>query len=142
MMGMDVLVVDDEPDIRVTLSEFLRDEGYGVIELDDGRLLADAIAEHSPSLVLLDLTMPHFNPHETIRDVEARGLADGTTILAMSGLEDADALAVELGLAGVVRKPFEIEALLASVKHFCRAPAPTAEVVPPAPALDPRNAVE
>jgi two-component system response regulator (stage 0 sporulation protein F) len=119
-MGMDVLVVDDEPDIRVTLSEFLRDEGYGVVELEDGRLLADTIAEHSPQLVLLDLTMPHFDPRAAMRELQDRGLVEGTTILAMSGLEDAGALAEELGLGGVVRKPFEIEELLAAVKRHCR----------------------
>ena len=117
---MDVLVVDDDPDIRTTLAELLRDEGYAVEELAGASGLCDLLDEHRPRLVLLDLTLPGKALETVLAEAHERQLLTRTTVLALSGLEDAAEIALQLGLDGSVRKPFEIEPLLACVARICR----------------------
>jgi len=58
MSQSQVLVVDDEPDIRGLVREILEDEGYAVVEAENGATAREALAEQSPDLVLLDIWMP------------------------------------------------------------------------------------
>lgn len=121
---MDVLVVDDERDIRATLAEFLREEGFAVGELPDARALLSTIVAEKPRLVLLDLTMPGFDPERVLAEFHARALGRQTAVVALTGLDDATVLARQLGLDGVVRKPFGLDELLAWVGRFCGRPGP------------------
>jgi CheY-like chemotaxis protein len=57
-MGAYVLVVDDDLDIRCTLAQILREEGYRVREARDGEDALAKVAEEIPDLILLDLMMP------------------------------------------------------------------------------------
>ncbi len=53
-----VLVVDDEPDIRMFLKTILEDAGFNVTTADNGKHALDKIKEHKPDLISLDLVMP------------------------------------------------------------------------------------
>lgn len=57
-MKKKILVVDDEQNIRMLLREELTDEGYDVIEADNGAAALSAIRDHKPDLVTLDIKMP------------------------------------------------------------------------------------
>jgi CheY-like chemotaxis protein len=56
--GKTILVVDDEPDIRIFLQTLLEDEGFNVITADNGKHALDKIQEKKPDLISLDLVMP------------------------------------------------------------------------------------
>ncbi len=57
-MGVKILVVDDDPDIRDVLEDLLESEGYEVVTANDGTQGLEAIKSESPDLMILDLLMP------------------------------------------------------------------------------------
>lgn len=120
-MRADVLVVDDDLDIRLTIGELLRDEGYSVVEVAEAERLLEALEASEPVLVLLDLTMPRFNAVEALGRLREAGWLDRSTFLALSGLENASELARRLGLHGSIGKPFDVDELLRHVERLCRA---------------------
>ena len=121
-MAVDVLIVDDDADLRIPLVELLRDEGYYVDELGSALGLLKKITDAQPSLILLDLTLPGGDLSSLLREARQQGLLDGRVTLALSGLEEAPQLAYQLGLAGALRKPFDIASLLARIESIVRAP--------------------
>ncbi|MGO8992509.1 MAG: response regulator [Polyangiaceae bacterium] len=66
-MDATVLIVDDDSDIRFTLRQILRDEGFRVLQARDGLEALERIAEEEPDLVLLDLVMPVVDGWEVLR---------------------------------------------------------------------------
>lgn len=118
-----ILIADDDPGIRASLRFFLEDdEGYTVAEASNGsETLAHLHASVSPEVALLDLVMP-----EPAGMAVLRAMSDEPGILARvrfvllsarhEKLADEDeALIVRLGVARV-RKPFELEEVLAAVR--------------------------
>ena len=65
-MDATVLVVDDDSDIRLTLRQILREEGFRVREARDGLEALERIEEEEPDLVLLNLVMPGINGWEVL----------------------------------------------------------------------------
>jgi CheY-like chemotaxis protein len=132
-MPIDVLVVDDDPDIRSTLVELLEDEGYSAAEAEGVDGLRTALATQAPRVVLIDLTMPDFEPRADLAAARAEGLFDGRQVFALSGREEAGDIAREVGLDGVISKPFDVEELFQVVSSACRRTAGVADAPPPAP---------
>jgi DNA-binding response OmpR family regulator len=117
---MDVLLVDDDIDIRTTLAELLQDEGYETGELADSSRLLETLDRYRPLLVLLDLTLPGESLATVLTQARHRGVLDGTVVLALSGLEDACEISLALGLDGHIQKPCEMSVLLDRVNWICR----------------------
>ncbi len=114
-----VLVVDDEQDIRLAVSEVLADEGFVVLAAGDGaEALTKARAFH-PGLVLLDLMMPGMNGWEFCaarrQDPElARIPVVGVSALGrVAGIE----------AAGFIQKPFDVDELVSAVRQYAAATA-------------------
>jgi DNA-binding response OmpR family regulator len=113
-----ILIIDDEDLLRETIAQVLDDAGFDTREASDGE---EGIAEFrkSPSdLVITDILMPTKEGIETIR--ELRRLSSGVKIIAMSGggnvLKTSYLdVARQLGANVVLKKPFEMRALLDAV---------------------------
>ncbi len=69
--GEQVLIVEDDPDIRLLLSRTLTKEGWQVCEAGNGRVALELLAHHRPALVLLDLMMPEVDGFEVISRMRA-----------------------------------------------------------------------
>lgn len=78
---VDVLVVDDDPDVREVLSLLLEIDGYQVRQAADGIQAMEAIEEHMPMCVLLDLQMPGMDGIELARRLRER---EGANIVLIS----------------------------------------------------------
>ena len=124
-----VLVVDDEPTLRRTLSILLRARGYDVVAAADGReALASAAAEH-PDVVVLDLGLPDLDGVDVVRQL--RGWTP-VPVLVLSGRLDArqKVAALDAGADDYVTKPFDVEELLARLRAVARRHAVTGPLPP------------
>ncbi len=117
-----VLVVDDDPGIRETVTEVLSSEGYRVIEAGDGQeALRHLDGFEDRCVVLLDLVMPRMNGLEVLSELSRRGWTDRTSVLVMSANVQPGELEFPHVVA-VLRKPFELDDLLRWVEVCSRPP--------------------
>lgn len=118
-----ILVVDDEPDIRMMLRVLLQDEGYQVSEAADGMIaLGHLRASSRPVIVLLDYKMPRMNGEELLKAIMADPhLADRDAVIFVTAnlLAFSPALHQLLAAAGipVVQKPFGISQILEAIEQ-------------------------
>jgi two-component system phosphate regulon response regulator PhoB len=110
-----VLVVEDEEDLLETVTFILRRAGYEVIEADNGLHALERIAANGlPDLILLDMNMPVMNGWELARQMRARELWR-VPVVVFTAAHDAQRSADEIGAAGFLGKPFDLEELVATV---------------------------
>lgn len=120
MPDVHVLVVDDEPDIRATVSAMLEIEGYAVTEAANGADALHRVEERAPDVILLDMRMPVLDGWGFARQFRAAGKR--APIIVMTAAENARRWAEEIGADGYLAKPFEIDALIAAVERHARGP--------------------
>ncbi|RPH67161.1 MAG: response regulator [Myxococcaceae bacterium] len=120
MSSPTVLVVDDDPGIRESVTEVLSAEGYRVLEAPDGEeALVRLDGLEGRCVVLLDLAMPRMNGLELLRELSRSGRSERFPVVVMS----ANAHPRELEFPQVVallRKPFELDELLRWVEVCSR----------------------
>lgn len=112
-----VLVVDDDPSILLVVAELLDDEGYVVGTAANGAEALGAVERLDPALVLLDMRMPVIDGWGFVRGLRARDKAV-PPILVMTAAQDARRWAEEVGAAGYVAKPFDLDDLLSAVERL------------------------
>jgi CheY-like chemotaxis protein len=107
----DILVVDDEADIRESVAELLEAAGYAVRTCCNGREAIEAIEHARPALVILDLMMPVMSGWEFVEWVKRYGLVaiDQVVVTSAVGVRCPTALLQ-------VRKPFDAHELLAAIR--------------------------
>ena len=111
-----VLVVDDEPQIRSMLSQYLTSRGYQVRVAQDGPTALAMVEEALPQFVILDMYMPGMNGLELLRELRARKYAGG--VLGLTGSQDEKLLqgVLDLGAVDVMGKPVDLEKLELAVQ--------------------------
>jgi CheY-like chemotaxis protein len=118
----DILVIEDDDDLRRVLADSLRLEGYGVAEAAHGRVAVDYLESRElPRVILLDLMMPVMNGWE-FRDAQARDprLAS-IPVVVITADNSAVHQAARAGVAGCLLKPLEFPELLSYVGRYCGA---------------------
>ncbi len=122
-----VLVVDDDPGIRETVSEVLAGEGYRVLEAADGdEALVQLEALQGACVVLLDLAMPRMNGLEVLGELSRRGHRAPRPVLVMSANAHGDELDFP-NVVALLRKPFELDELLRWVEVCSRSHVTSAD---------------
>lgn len=117
---MRVLVVDDEPAVRDSLSRTLRFEGYDVSVAGDGEVALTLVAVETPDVVLLDVMMPRLDGLETCRRLRADGQFVPVLMLtARDGVGDRVA-GLDAGADDYLVKPFALQELLARLRALLR----------------------
>ncbi|HYM24764.1 MAG TPA: sigma-54 dependent transcriptional regulator [Vicinamibacterales bacterium] len=113
-----VLLVDDEEKLRKTLGRALRSDGHEVIEAAGGRQALKLLAERPFDVLLADNMMPGMTGLDLIREY-VQSTPDAAHVILMTAHATVDSAidAVKLGAFDYLRKPFEIEELLASVRR-------------------------
>jgi two-component system nitrogen regulation response regulator NtrX len=113
-MGLDILVVDDEPDIRELISGVLEDEGYTVRTAKNSDGAMQAIRERRPSLALLDVWLRGSKLDGLGLLKQIKELDPDIPVIVISGHGNIDTAvaAVAEGAADFIEKPFEAERLL------------------------------
>lgn len=118
-MGLDVLIVDDEQDIRDLVSGVLEDEGYTARSAADSDAALDAIRDRRPSLVLLDVWLQgsRLDGLELLDEIKRRDPSLPVLVISGHGNLDTAVAAVRRGAADFIEKPFEAERLLLLVSR-------------------------
>jgi CheY-like chemotaxis protein len=129
-----VLVVDDDPLVGVTIEICLQRHGFDVTITDGGEAGLRALETSTFDLMLIDIFMPHMRGFESIRVFHER--APAIPLIAMSGYAFAHTdspspdflrMALELGAARCLRKPFTPKTLLAAVNECLAKPKTSAQ---------------
>jgi two-component system KDP operon response regulator KdpE len=129
MSAANILVVDDEPQIRRVLRTTLTSHGYVVIEARSGDEALELIRGEHADLILLDVNMPGRSGLETCREI--RSSSDVPIImLTVRNTERDKVQALDAGADDYVVKPFGVQELMARIRAALRRAAP-AEAVPP-----------
>ena len=113
-MALDILIVDDERDIRDLVAGVLSDEGYECRTAADSQAALDAIDQRRPSLVLLDVWL-HGSPMDGLEVLDAiKGREPELPVIIFSGHGNIDTAvsAISRGAMDFIEKPFEAERLL------------------------------
>ena len=113
-MALDVLIVDDERDIRELVAGVLEDEGYAPRTAADSDAALAAIADRRPSLVLLDVWLQgsKLDGLDLLDEIKRRDPALPVLVFSGHGNLDTAVAAVRRGAADFIEKPFEAERLL------------------------------
>ncbi|HET6315222.1 MAG TPA: response regulator [Chloroflexota bacterium] len=109
-----MLVVDDDADIRTVIGATLTDEGMSVGTAGDGREALQRAGEVPPALIILDITLPGLDGYQVADQLRERyGVLP---ILAITADGRAAEKARRVGAFAYLRKPFELDELVALVK--------------------------
>ncbi|HEX8482624.1 MAG TPA: sigma-54 dependent transcriptional regulator [Allosphingosinicella sp.] len=118
-MSIDILVVDDERDIRELVAGVLEDEGYQTRSAADSDSALEAIAQRRPSLVLLDVWLQgsRLDGLDLLDEIKRRDPSIPVLVISGHGNLDTAVTAIRRGASDFIEKPFEAERLLLLVER-------------------------
>ena len=123
---MKILVVDDEKLIRDVIKEYLLNEGYEVIEAENGVEAIEKCNKNIIDLMILDIMMPKMDGYSAYKEI-IKGQKIPTIILSARSEEYDKLLGFDLGVDDFLAKPFSPKELVARVKAVSRRNSQTEE---------------
>lgn len=121
-MTHSVLVVDDEPNIVLSLEFLMGQAGYEVRTARDGDAALSAIAEQTPDLILLDVMIPKRDGFKVCQAIRADPKLNAVRIIMLTakGHEDERDKGIALGADDYIIKPFSTREVVNRVDHFLK----------------------
>jgi DNA-binding response OmpR family regulator len=110
--GGRILIVDDEPMVRETISRVLVEEGYAVDCAADGEMALARCRSHPPDVILLDLMMPGMNGRQFLSTLRGDLGRTEVPVVVMTAVHGLGQRALSLGADDMVEKPFDVDELL------------------------------
>lgn len=119
-MPAKILVVDDEPAIRETLSFMLEMEGFAVAVAKDGEEALEQVQKLQPTVVLLDVMMPKLDGYKVCQAIKGQPETAKVKVIMLTAMGQAAdrARALAAGADAYVAKPFDEEALIALLRRL------------------------
>ncbi len=117
-MAKTILIMDDDPTIADLLTEALADEGYETHMTTQSLRFYDALKEHNPDLILLDIMMPYLDGRDELK-LLAMGSEKRVPVIlvtAFLGASNEEAEFREAGVEHIVYKPFDLDKLVELVR--------------------------
>ncbi len=119
MSKTEILIIDDEPQIRKLLSINLENNDYKVIEAETGKEGIHMAASYNPELILLDLGLPDLDGHEILKELRT-WYQKSIIILSVQNSEEDIVKALDNGASDYLCKPFRIAELMARIRAAIR----------------------
>ncbi|WP_461204858.1 response regulator transcription factor [Clostridium sp. DL1XJH146] len=117
---MKIIIIDDEEKVRRIIGDYLKNEGFDIVEGKDGiDGLNKIIAQNNFDLILLDIRMPKMDGFETIKEIRK---VTNTPIIFLTALNQTydEVKGLDLGADDFITKPFTYEILVARIKACLR----------------------
>ena len=117
-----ILIVDDQRAVREELAYALQFDGFECVEAADGEAALAAMAQSTPSCVLLDIKMPGTDGMQVLGEIREQSWPDGSRSIMISAHGDIETavVAVKNGAFDFLPKPFDTDRVLVSVKNALR----------------------
>jgi DNA-binding response OmpR family regulator len=118
-MAQKILIMDDDPSIADLLTESLADEGYETYMTTQSLRFFDAVQEHQPDLILLDIMMPYLDGRDELKLMQM-GVTNKIPVIIVTAFLDAgkeEEEFREVGVVEIVYKPFDLDKLVELVKR-------------------------
>jgi two-component system KDP operon response regulator KdpE len=119
MNRAEILIIDDEPQIRKLLEITLESNGYKVMQAETGRKGVIQAASHPPELILLDIGLPDKSGHEILKELR-QWYNKSIIILSVQNSETDIVTALDNGATDYLSKPFRTAELLARIRSAIR----------------------
>lgn len=120
-MKKQIVIVEDDDDIRELIAFVLEDAGYFVKTYARAVEFTDAMPLEKPDLILLDIMLPDGNGLEICKDIKANPLNGDIPIILMSAVPRAPAVLAKANAQSFINKPFELEDLLKQIEFHLSA---------------------
>ncbi len=118
-MDQKILIIDDDTKLIDLLSEYFKENGLVTCAVTEGNLALDAIQDHQPDLVILDIMLPDTNGLEVLKKIRAH-LMLPVIMLTAKGDDTDRIVGLELGADDYLPKPFNPRELLARIRAIFR----------------------
>ena len=128
-MTRKIMIIDDEPDIRMYLMAALEDNGYETCDVENGKSILDAVSSQKPDLIVLDIMMPRRSGVSVYKELRTSDAVRNIPVVMISGMPAAkqfvdeefkklvDNEAIPLP-DGFVEKPIKLPVLVESIKKL------------------------
>lgn len=126
---MNILVIDDEPELLERLSSVLTKEHYSVVTAKDGKVGLEKLWDDSYDLVMLDIMLPHIDGFEVLKEMRAAGITTPVLMLTAKGDIEDKVTGLNLGADDYLAKPFSLAELLARVRALLRRSSSASPVI-------------
>jgi len=120
-MGKKLMIVDDDPDILITIRKIFEQEGYEVFTVDSGKDCLKELERGFKGVILMDIMMPFMDGWETIRRIIDKGFTQDVTIYIVTakGTPHHNKMkGLETYIHDYIPKPFEIRELVSNVNNM------------------------
>ncbi|MDX2306101.1 MAG: response regulator [Microscillaceae bacterium] len=120
-----VLIVDDEPNILMSLEFLMKKQGYKVFIARDGHEALDIIRQETPDLIILDIMMPEVDGYEVCRHIRESNEFSQTRIVFLSAKSKSSEIekGYQIGADLYITKPFSTRNLVKSIQELLLDPA-------------------
>ena len=118
-MSKKILIADDEPSVAEMLTQALATEGYETYKTTQSLRFYDAVREHHPDLILLDLMMPYLEGDDELRLLNMNPETRGIPVVIVTAKSEARQEMEryrQLGVVDIVIKPYNIDHLLQIIR--------------------------
>ncbi len=113
----EILIIDDDPNLRKTLSDILRAKGYETIAAKDGTEGLDLLKQNSYNLALIDLQLPDISGLEILKRIKSDHPSTDAIILTGNATLDSAIEATNRGAYSYLQKPYDIDQLLLHIRR-------------------------
>jgi len=118
-----LMIVDDDPDILITVREIFEREGFEVYTVDCGKDCIKEIKEGFKGVILMDIMMPFMDGWDTIEKIKEDGLSKNViiSILSAKGTEESDKIkSFKDQIYAYYTKPFKVEVLISDIRKMIK----------------------
>jgi len=119
-----ILIVEDDGDVSQIFADALQEDGHRVVSFQDARLALDYLRQKSvlPRLIFLDFLMPHMDGWQFLAERRKDPRIAEVPVVGVSASDRVDERALSRSVAGLLRKPVSLDALLAAVRRCASGP--------------------